>query len=232
MALHRVYFCIRFLPPMGVLGDIAHARDPAYQVRGIIAARVLATQYGSAACERVRGGPRAGSAAIRDILMRVVQQHARCVPNPEAFVEVHVRSARLTDLDAAARILVRDDADPLSQRNDADYLRNLLFVPSATVVVAEADRRVVGAGVLAIRPSVRSGPFVGIIDELGLARAELDTAERRRVADELVEHLATSARNKGCTRVEVSEPLASAEPSLWKRLGFASRGRTLGRIIG
>ena len=147
-------------------------------------------------------------------------------------MEVHVRSARLTDLDAAARILVRDDADPLSQRNDADYLRNLLFVPSATVVVAEADRRVVGAGVLAIRPSVRSGPFVGIIDELGLARAELDTAERRRVADELVEHLATSARNKGCTRVEVSEPLASAEPSLWKRLGFASRGRTLGRIIG
>jgi hypothetical protein len=32
--------------------------------------------------------------------------------------------------------------------------------------------------------------------------------------------------------VEVSEPLASAEPSLWKRLGFASRGRTLGRTIG
>ena len=74
---------------------------------------------------------------------------------------------------------------------------------------------------------------VGIIDELGFAQAPpLDTAERRRVADAIVEHLATSARNKGCTRVEVTEPLASAEPPLWKRLGFASRGRTLGREIG
>jgi len=114
----------------------------------------------------------------------------------------------------------------------ADTLRNLLFVPSATVVVAERERRVVGVGVLSIRPSVRSGPFVGMIDELGLASAPaLEDAERRRAADEIVEQLATSARNKGCTRVEVNEPLATAEPSLWKRHRFASRGRTLGRNI-
>ena len=148
-------------------------------------------------------------------------------------MEVHVRSARLTDLDAAVRILARDDDEGDQRRDDVDYLRNLLFVPSATVSVAELERRVVGVGVLAMRPSVRSGPFVGIIDELGFAQAPpLDTAERRRVADAIVEHLATSARNKGCTRVEVTEPLASAEPPLWKRLGFASRGRTLGRSIG
>ena len=147
-------------------------------------------------------------------------------------MEVHVRSARLTDLDAAVRILARD-AEEGERRHDVDYLRTLLFVPSATVAVAEAERRVVGVGVLAIRPSVRSGPFVGIVDELGIAQAPtLDAAERRKVADAIVEHLATSARNKGCTRVEVSEPLASAEPPLWKRLGFASRGRTLGRTIG
>jgi hypothetical protein len=88
---------------------------------------------------------------------------------------------------------------------------------------------VVGVGVLSIRPSVRSGPFVGVIDELGTAAAPLDAAERRRAADDIVEHLVTSARNKGCTRVEVTEPLATAEPSLWKRHRFASRGRTLGR---
>jgi len=146
-------------------------------------------------------------------------------------VEVHVRSARLTDLDSAVRMLAHVGVG-LEQRNDVDYLRNLLFVPSATIVVAERERRVVGVGVLAIRPSVRSGPFVGIVDELGVEQAPtLDAAERRRVADDIVEHLATSARNKGCTRVEVTEPLASAEPSLWKRLGFASRGRTLGRSI-
>jgi hypothetical protein len=72
---------------------------------------------------------------------------------------------------------------------------------------------------------------VGVIDELGLAADALGAADRRAVADDLVEHLASSARNKGCTRVEVSEPLASAEPSLWKRHRFASRGRTLGRAI-
>lgn len=90
----------------------------------------------------------------------------------------------------------------------------------------------VGVGVLSLRPSVRAGPFVGVIDELAVTDERLDAAGRRRAADDLVEHLAASARNKGCTRVEVSEPLASAEPSLWKRLRFASRGRTLGRNIG
>jgi hypothetical protein len=148
-------------------------------------------------------------------------------------VEVHVRTARLTDLDVAVRLLAPDDADGGSQRQDvADTLRNLLFVPSATVIVAERERRVVGVGVLSIRPSVRSGPFVGVIDELGLASSPiLEAAERKRAADEIVEQLATSARNKGCTRVEVNEPLATAEPSLWKRHRFASRGRTLGRTL-
>src|SRR3970040_47154 len=87
----------------------------------------------------------------------------------EAPVEYHVRSARLTDVDAGIRILMRDPAGPDQQRGDTDRLRNLLFVPSATVVVAEAEKRVVGIGVLSIRPSVRSGPFIGVIDELGLA---------------------------------------------------------------
>jgi hypothetical protein len=149
-----------------------------------------------------------------------------------AFVEVHVRTARPTDLDAAVRLMSTDGADPGAGHQDADFLRNLLYVPSATVVVAEAERQVVGVGVLSIRPSVRSGPFVGVIDELGLTGMQLGAAERRDAVDSIVEHLATSARNKGCTRVEVSEPLASAEPSRWKRLGFASRGRTLSRPLG
>ena len=92
-------------------------------------------------------------------------------------MEVHARSARLTDLAAAVRMLAREGDEEDERRDDVDYLRNLLFVPSATVSVAELDRRVVGVGVLAIRPSVRSGPFVGIIDELGIAGAPtLDAA--------------------------------------------------------
>jgi hypothetical protein len=148
-----------------------------------------------------------------------------------AYVEVHVRNASLTDLTAAVRLLANDGNGSDDGRDDADFLRNLLFLPSATVVVAEVERRVVGVGVVSIRPSVRSGPFVGVIDELGIAADALDVAGRRRVADDLVEHLAASAKNKGCTRVEVSGPLVTAEPSLWKRHRFASRGRTLGRGI-
>ena len=133
-------------------------------------------------------------------------------------MEYHVRSARLTDVDAAIRILMRDPADPDQQRQDADRLRNLLFVPSATVVVAEAERRVIGIGVLSIRPAVRSGPFIGVIDELGVAGPQRTVGERRAgsrrraaqgVGCSILEHLVTSARNKGCTRVDVTDPLAS-----------------------
>ena len=147
-------------------------------------------------------------------------------------MEVHVRSARPTDLDAALRMLARGDRGGEAERHDADYLRNLLFIPSATVAVAEVESRAIGVGILALRPSVRSGPFVGVIDEIGVAGSVPDGTERRQVVDAIVEHLVSSARNKGCTRVEVTEPLASAEPSLWKRRGFASRGRTLGQSIG
>jgi predicted N-acetyltransferase YhbS len=215
-----------------VLRHVAHAQDPAFRMRGIIGAPGDVAQYVCAECEFVL--PRATRDQARIVVSSFGSSSSTlaAIARPEAFVEVHVRSARLTDLDAAVRLLSRDEADPGAERTDADYLRNLLFVPSATILVADAERRVVGVGVLSIRPSVRSGPFVGIVDDLGLARADLDAADRRGIADAIVEHLATSARNKGCTRVEVSEPLASAEPSLWKRLGFASRGRTLGRPLG
>ena len=158
----------------------------------------------------------------------------------EAPVEYHVRSARLTDVDAAIRILMRDPATTDEQRDDADRLRNLLFVPSATVVVAEAERRVIGVGVLSIRPAVHSGPFIGVIDELGVeaARTEeraaraADAAQRRAIGASIAEHLVVSARNKGCTRVDVTDPLASAEPALLKRAGFGRRGALLSRAIG
>ena len=153
-------------------------------------------------------------------------------------MEYHVRSARLTDVEAAIRILMRDPADPDQQREDTDRLRNFLFVPSTTVVVAEVERRIVGIGVLSIRPSVRSGPFIGVIDELGVAAADgrsgsaapaADAAHRSAIVVSIIEHLVSSARNKGCTRVDVTDPLATAEPALLKRAGFARRGALLSR---
>lgn len=154
-------------------------------------------------------------------------------------MEFHVRSARLTDVDTAIRIIVRDEVDPDEQRNDADRLRSLLFVPAATVVVAETERRVIGVGVLSIRPAVRPGPFVGVIDELGLAEAAggataaggAGAPGREEVGSSILEHLVTSARNKGCARVEVTDPLASAESTLLESTGFARRGVLQSRAI-
>lgn len=156
-------------------------------------------------------------------------------------MEYHIRTARLTDVESAIRILLRDrPADDEARRDDSDRLRSLLFVPSSTVVVAESERRVIGLGVLSIRPSVRSGPFVGVIDEVvtalgdveGSAAGKADAARRTSIGCSILEQLVTSARNKGCTRVEVSDPLVSAEPALLKQAGFAKRGVLLSRAIG
>ena len=160
----------------------------------------------------------------------------------EALLEYHVRAARLTDVEPAIRLLLKDAAAGDEEwRDDSDRLRSLLFIPSATIVVAETERRVIGLGVLSIRPSVRSGPFVGVIDELatasvdsgeaGSAADKADAARRAGIGCSIIEHLVTSARNKGCTRVEVTDPLASAEPSLLKQAGFAKRGVLQSRAI-
>lgn len=156
-------------------------------------------------------------------------------------VEYHVRSARLTDVDAAMRIILRAAPDPVEQRKDADRLRSMLFLPAATVIVAEVERQLLGVGVLSIRPSVRPGSFVGVIDELGLAVQDRAAAEalgeagvpgRMEIGGSILEHLVTSARNKGCTRVEVTDPLASAEPAVLASAGFERRGVLLSRAIG
>jgi hypothetical protein len=155
-------------------------------------------------------------------------------------VEFHVRSARLTDIDTAMHLLMRDGDAPGDRHGDADRLRSLLFLPAATVLVAEAERRVVGVGVLSIRPTVRTGAFVGVIDELGLEgkpgrakRVEAASAPgRSEMGRSILEQLISSARNKGCARVEVTDPLAAAESAILKDAGFARRGALLSRAIG
>jgi hypothetical protein len=46
-----------------------------------------------------------------------------------------------------------------------------------------------------------------------------------------IEHLVVSARNKGCTRVDVTDPLATAEPALHEARWLARRGALLSRAI-
>jgi len=154
-------------------------------------------------------------------------------------MEVSVRPARLTDVDAAVRLLAQGSTGDGVGREDADRLRHLLFVPAATVVVAVVERALVGVGILSIRPSVRSGPFVGVVDELGTgdgragsAADAADAALRGEAASRILAQLITSARNKGCSRVEITDPLAYAEPALVEQAGFERRGALMSRAIG
>ena len=80
-----------------------------------------------------------------------------------------VRAARITDIEATrrARAAASPGVDGASGAlGAADLLRQLVYLPQATVFVAEARRDIVGGAVLALRPSVRAGGYVGTIDLL------------------------------------------------------------------
>ena len=82
-------------------------------------------------------------------------------------MEYRVRAARITDIEALVALsgdrLGDGASGPLGA---ADLMRQLVFLPHATVLVAERRRDIVGGAVLAIRPSVRAGGYVGTIDLL------------------------------------------------------------------
>ena len=84
----------------------------------------------------------------------------------------------------------------------ADLLRQLVYLPQASIFVAEAERHVVGGAVLALRPSVAPVGFVGTID----CWSSTPTTTSDRVTAALLEEVIRSASNKGCTVVEAVTP--------------------------
>lgn len=123
----------------------------------------------------------------------------------------------MTDVDGITTLLDRardqngTDRDPIA---DADLLRQLVYLPNATVIVALQGRRVVGAALLALRPSVVHGGLVGTID---LMAVEPELREGG-VGGAVLAEIIRSARNKGCVEVE-AEP-GSGEAGLWQGWGF------------
>jgi GNAT superfamily N-acetyltransferase len=144
-------------------------------------------------------------------------------------VEYLVRTARITDID---RLVALIDATRPADRRDspmdaADLLRQLVYLPQASIFVAEARREVVGGAVLALRPSVRAGGYVGTVDIL-VVDPEHDVD---RVTDALIEDLVRSASNKGCTVVEAARPDDPAERTRWERQGFTDTGPLMERGV-
>jgi len=144
-------------------------------------------------------------------------------------VEYLVRAARITDIDRLVALVENSSpgADGSSPMVATDLLRQLVYIPQASVFVAEARREVVGGAVLALRPSVRAGGFVGTVDLLVVdPRHDAD-----RVTDALLEEVLRSARNKACAVVEAAQPDDPAERTRWERQGFTTTGPRISRSV-
>ncbi len=143
-------------------------------------------------------------------------------------VEYRVRAARITDIEALVALAGDRLGDAASgPLGAADLMRQLVFLPHATVIVAESKRDIVGGAVLAIRPSVRAGGYVGTIDLLVVDPA----GEPEAVSDSLIEECLRSAANKGCASVEAPQPDAPAEHPRWERQGFVDEQPVLRRVV-
>lgn len=143
-------------------------------------------------------------------------------------VDYQVRAARITDID---RLVALSDGLVGSRSEgtiaSADLLRQLVYIPQASVLVAEGRHGVAGGLVLALRPSVRSGGYVGTVDLLVVD----DDQDVDLVTDLLLEEALRSAQKKGCTVVEAARPGAPDEIARWERHGFVIAGPHIERSV-
>jgi N-acetylglutamate synthase-like GNAT family acetyltransferase len=142
-------------------------------------------------------------------------------------VEYLIRQARITDVDRLYALCAQKGLVPGSDSpiDAIGLLRQLVYIPTASVAVAEAGHQLVGGAILALRPSVRVGGFIGTVDLL----AVVDGHENEEVADLLIEEMLHSARRKGCTSVEVALPPDPENLSSWQEHGFTKVASSLYR---
>ena len=134
-------------------------------------------------------------------------------------VEYQVRAARITDID---RLVALSAGELGATRGDgplvaADLMRQLVYLPQASVVVAERSASVVGGAVLALRPSVRAGGFVGTDRPPGrrpatTTRTASPTPCSRKSSDRRATRAAPSSRRR--------RPDDPAERARWDGAGF------------
>jgi len=144
-------------------------------------------------------------------------------------VEYLVRAARVTDIERL--VALSDGAVPVERGRSplgaADLLRQMVYLPQASIFVAEARRVVVGGAVLALRPSVRAGGYVGTVDLIAVDPEH----DAERVTEALLEELVRSASNKGCSVVEAASPEDPAARAPYDRLGFVDAGPHIERTV-
>jgi GNAT superfamily N-acetyltransferase len=139
-------------------------------------------------------------------------------------VEYQVRAARITDVERiVALVSAAAPAASAATLDAADLLRQLVYLPQASVLIAENLRTMAGAAILALRPSIRSSGYVGTIDLLVVDPRH----DAERLTGLLLEELLRSARNKGCTVVEATPPADDAVSDVWDRHGFRAANQRI-----
>ena len=133
-------------------------------------------------------------------------------------MEYLVKQARITDVDRLYALCAEKGAVPGgdSPIDAISLLRQLVYLPSASIALVEANHQLLGGAVLGLRPSIKSGGFVGTIDVLVVSAG----SDGEKVADLLIEEMLHSARRKGCTSVEVMLTSESDYLSNWQDHGF------------
>ena len=143
-------------------------------------------------------------------------------------MEYLIRQARITDIDRLAAISRASMHGWAGGSLDAaDLLRQLVYLPNASLLVAESRREIVGGALLVLRPSVAAGGYVGTIDFLVVAPDH----DADRVTDALLEDVLRSASNKGCSAVEAGASADLAGLARLERAGFAPAGPVLRRQL-
>ena len=129
-----------------------------------------------------------------------------------------VRDARITDVGAITSLLERQGIGEPHVEGVSGLLRQLIYLPNATVIAALVGKQVAGTAVLCIRPSIRQGGLVGTIDILAI---DPDIGDQTQPAGPmLLAEALRSARNKGCVRVEAGDPESVPGRDLWAANGF------------
>ena len=143
-------------------------------------------------------------------------------------MDYQVRAARITDVERIVALWTAVEPPAAeAARAATDLLRQLVYLPQASVLVAEGARTMVGAAVLALRTSVREGGNVGVVDLL-VTDPRHDAG---RVAELLAGEILRSARNKGCAVVEAALPAESPGLAVLERHGFVAAAPRLETIL-
>ena len=134
-------------------------------------------------------------------------------------MEYVVRPAKITDIDRLYALCADKGMTPGGNApiDAIGLMRQLVYLPNASVALVEVGRQLAGGAVLGLRPSIRVGGFVGTVDLLVTA----DGFDGPKVADLLIEEMLHSARRKGCSSVEVMLTPESEYFAGWQDHGFS-----------